>query len=174
MPTLVVCRKEVKTGSPDRHAAIADRLIEFLCNAFDAFSGGIEGPGHGVGRGLRAIGRNEPGILQGSDIFLETAYLLHRLIHFVGQHQCSHHRQSRVADFTELAPQADDALVDILGERLQMIFLPILASETELAAGDGGGDLSHGLLVHLQHRLDCRNRVVQSLCNFPVGGFEPA
>ena len=34
-----------------------------------------------------------------------------------------------------------DAPVEILGERLQMLLLPVLAGEAELAAGNGGVDL---------------------------------
>ena len=101
-------------------------------------------------------------------------HLLYRLRQLVSHHQRGHHRETRVADLTELASQTDDALVDVLGELLQVLFLSVFASEAELATGDGGVDLSHGLLVHVQHRLDCRNRAVQSFRNFPVGRFESA
>ena len=121
---------------------------------------------------LGAVGCNEPRILQGGDVFLEATHLLYRLRQFVRDHQRGHHRETRVADLTELASQTDDALVDVLGELLQVLFLSVLASEAELAAGDGGVDLSHGLLVHVQHRLDCRDRAVQSFRNFPVGRFK--
>ncbi len=118
-------------------AAIADRLIELLGDAFDALGGGIESADHRIGRGLGAIARNETSVLQGGDLVLEAAHFLRGFDQFVLEHQRCHHREPGVADFAELAAQIDDALIDVLRERLEMIFLAILASETELAAGNG-------------------------------------
>ena len=81
---------------------------------------------------------DDAGILQGGDVLLQPADLVHRFRQLVGDHQRRHDGQPRVADLAKLAAQLDDALVDILGERLQMLFLPVLAGEAELAAGDGG------------------------------------
>ena len=51
---------------------------------------------------------------------------------------------SRVSPISpNLRAQLDDALVDVVRERLQMLLLPVLAGEAELAAGDGGVDLRH-------------------------------
>jgi hypothetical protein len=66
---------------------------------------------------------------------------MHRFSKLVRHHERGHHCEARIADLAELAAQIDDALVDILGKCLQVILLPILASETELTAGNGGNDL---------------------------------
>jgi len=57
--------------SPDRHAAaVAHRLIELSGDAFNALGCGIERTDHRIGRRPRAVGCNEPRILQGGDVFL--------------------------------------------------------------------------------------------------------
>ncbi len=69
-----------------------------------------------------------------------------------------------------------DALVEILGKRLQMLLLPVLAGETELAAGNRWrctwAMRSHSFDV--QHRLDAGDGGVQPLRDLAVGGLQPA
>ena len=64
---------------------------------------------------------------------------------------------SRVSPISpNFAAQLDDALVEVLGERLQMVLLAVLAGQAELAAGDGGVDLGHesSLVATFEHGLD--------------------
>ena len=54
-----------------------------------------------------------------------------------------HHGQPRVADLAEILPQPLDALIEVRGERGQMVLLPVLAGHAELPAVDGDVDLRH-------------------------------
>ena len=87
---------------------------------------------------------------------------------------------SRVSPISpNLRAQLDDALVDVVRERLQVLLLPVLAGEAELAAGNGGVDLRHQSLhsaasVRLQHRLDRGDGRVQPLGDLAVGRLQPA
>ena len=85
------------------------------------------------------------GVLQGGVIRLQPLQLLAGFGQFVGDHQRRHDGQPRIADLAELAAQRDDALVEILGELLQMVLLAVLAGHAELAAVDGDIHLRHGI-----------------------------
>ena len=88
--------------------------------------------------------RPRAGVLQGGMSASRRFSLLAGLGQFVGDHQRRHHGQPRVADLAELAAQRDDALVEVLGELLQMVLLAVLAGHAELAAVDGDIHLRHG------------------------------
>src|SRR6185312_12394272 len=75
---------------------------------------------------------------------LQPADIAPRLAQFVSHHQRRHHRQPRIADLAELAAQVDDALVDVVGESLKVLLLPVLAGKAELAASNRSGHLRHG------------------------------
>ena len=78
------------------------------------------------------------------ELLLEPPQLLAGFGQLVGDRQRRHHGQPRVADLAELAAQLLDALVEVLGELLQMVFLAVLAGHAELAAVDGDVHLRHG------------------------------
>jgi hypothetical protein len=137
-------RHSSQKRSADSHiAAIADGLIELFGNTFDPFRGRIERTDHRVGRSFGAVSCNKPSVMQRGDFFVQAMELLGGLDELVGEHQSGHDCQTRIANLSKLAPQIDDALIDVVRKRLQLFFLPILASETELSAGDGGIDLCH-------------------------------
>src|SRR5262245_9744750 len=141
-------------SSPNRHATVADRLIELLGNPFDTLSCGIEGSNYSVRCGLGSIRSDMAGILQRRNLLLIAAHFSYCFCEFIGQHQRCHYREARVADFTKLAAQIDDALVDVVGQRLKVLLLTIFTGKAILAAGNGGVDLRHWSLIQIQHRLN--------------------
>src|SRR5262249_54458118 len=64
---------------------------------------------------------------------------------FVGDGDCSHHGQPRVADLAEFAAQPIDPVVELAREVHQMAFLAVLAGHSKLAAINGYADLRHFL-----------------------------
>src|SRR4029079_6120192 len=144
----VVVIRERRYSSRKRSAdcdttAITDGLIKLFGNAFDPLCGRIECANHGVGCCFGAVRRDKASGVQGGDLLVQSQRLPRGFDELVGEHQCGHDCQARVADLSKFASQIDNALVNVVRKRLQLFFLSVLASEAELSAGNGCVHLAH-------------------------------
>jgi len=133
------------TKLAERDTAICDRRIKRFGYVFDPLGGFAE---RGCNRRLRrfvAIGNRDLGVLQSRELFFESSDAQPGLGKFVGDGNCRHHRQPRVAYLTEFGPQIIDAIIELAREIHQMAFLAILAGHPELSAIERYADLGHSL-----------------------------
>ncbi len=99
-------------GSPQRHAARADGLIELLGDALDALGGRRQ---RGGDRGLRPLLRDyrRAGVLQGGELLLQPLDARPGLDELVGDRDRRDRGQARVADLAEFGAQRTDATIEI-------------------------------------------------------------
>src|ERR1044072_8367678 len=136
------CKRSAARALPDPHILPA-ALIEAARDALDALRGGVERVGDGDLHGVRALARSNTHILQRRELLLEPAHALGRLAQLVAERKRRHDDQPHVADRAEARLQLLDALIAILGEAHQMIFLALLAGQAVLPAMDGDADMAH-------------------------------
>src|SRR5689334_13411168 len=122
---------------------LAAALVEVARYALDALGSGIECVGDSDLHRLRALARCDARVLQSGQLLLETAHALGRFGEFVTKRERRHDDQPHVADSAEARLQLLDALIEILGEASEMLFLPVLAGHAVLPAMNGDADVAH-------------------------------
>ena len=85
------------------------------------------------------------GLVEGGNFLLQPADVAAGFRQLVGQFECGHHGEARIADLPEAFVQLDDSPVEVARKSDQMVFLAILTGHTVLATVDGNRDLGHGL-----------------------------
>ena len=152
MVAMIVClaklartRASAFVSTSTKSDATAQRGVELLGDAFEPLGGRVECVSDGCGSFLGAVRGCDACILHRDKLFFQPVDALHRFRQFIGDSERRHHGEADITDLAEFLAQLDEARVEMLRQLLEMLFLPVLAGETKLAAVDGGADCRHHL-----------------------------
>src|SRR6266849_3591643 len=131
-------------SSPYRYLMRVIRLLKQAHRLFDALGRGSEGRRNIRFYRLRAIRSGGARVLQGGELGLDPMHALALLRQFVAEDKRRHDGEPRIPDFPKSAAQIRDALIEIVGQSRQMMFLAVVARHAILAAVDGDAHVGHG------------------------------